>query len=586
MKKILLFYFLCVGILFASCSDDDDPKVPFQFATEEVEGLSGNTLTVLGYEDKTVEIPLKGVNGDITTDISYDSANESEDGWLSVTTESNSESSGSKAILSIKGYDKNKQRKASLSLTSGEETLVLNVIHQGAPIPGQLKFAPEQPEGFKDGNFTLLTVSSTTFEIPVIGITEGLSVNVEQDYSSWLSAEAIEAESKISVSVEGYREAEDRTGTITIKSGIDELVLQITQTGVGEKTEMIVVCEGQFTKGTAAISAIKYTGSVEWDVFRSVNNMPLGDVAQSMEYIDGKYFVVLNNSKQIKVIEPETYKLLGTIDYEQAGSPRFIVPINDKEAVVSDLNAQLTVINYKDYSVVKHISLSKSETGESLNQIEKMTRIGNKIFCAALGNSAIWVWDVNNISATSFRRIAVRGTTKTAKMIADKNGKLWVLGSYGVYEYPKLFCIDPVTEEVISEFQVPVVSRTSEDYVPGAIVGTIGYNRMDTDRTKSKLYFLLRSLVSKGETASEDVKISTVYSFDVDTQELKPHTQLPGLGMMYGMGISPDGEVYLCDCLDYTAQRGYVRHYKNNALVDSKMVGVYPRMIHFTEYDK
>lgn len=354
----------------------------------------------------------------------------------------------------------------------------------------------------------------------------------------------------------------------------------------GGKTEMIAVCEGQFTKGTAAISAIKYDGEVEWDIFRDVNDKPLGDVAQSMSYIDGKYFVVLNNSKQIKVIEPETYKLLGTIDYEQAASPRFIVPINDKEAVVSDLNAQLTIINYKDYSVVKHISLAKSETGESLNQIEKMTRIGDKLFCAALGNGAVWVSDVNNISATSFRRIAVRGLTKTAKMIEDKNGMLWVLGSYGVYEYPKLFCIDPSKEEVVYEFEVPIVKSTDEDYLPGCIVGTIGYNRMDTDRTKSKLYFVLRTLLSKGETSDDDQKISTVYTFDVDSKELKPHTQLPSLGMMYGMGVSPDGDVYMCDCLDYTAQRGYVRLYRDNTLVDSKKVGVYPRMIHFTEYDK
>ncbi|MDU1904205.1 MAG: BACON domain-containing carbohydrate-binding protein [Dysgonomonas sp.] len=584
MKKILFYFLLCVGITLTSCSDDD-PKIPFQFIAEDVEGLSGNTLNVLGYEDKTVEIPLGGVSNDVTTNIIYDSENESEDGWLSVTT-TNSKESGSKAVLAIKGYDKIKQRKASVSFKSGEETLVLNVIQQGAPVPGQLKFAPEQPDGFKDGSFTLLAVSEATFEIPVIGITEGLSVEVKEENSDWLHAQASEDDSKITVTVEGYRESNDRTGIITIKSGIDELVLQVTQTGVGEKTEMIVVNEGQFTKGTAAISAIKYTGAVEWDVFRSVNNMPLGDVAQSMTYIDGKYFVVLNNSKQIKVIEPETFKLLGTVDYVQAASPRFMVAINDKEAVVSDLNTQLTVINYKDYSVVKHISLSKAETGQSLNQIEKITRVGNKIFCAALGNGAIWVWDVNNISATSFRRIAVRGITKTAKMVTDKNGKLWVMGSYGVYEYPKLFCIDPDTEEIISEFQVPVVSRTSEQYTPGCIVGTIGYNRMDTDRTGNKLYFVLRSLVSKGETSSADVKISTVYSFDVDTQELKPHTQLPGLGMMYGMGISPDGEVYMCDCLDYTAQRGYIRHYKNNALVDSKMVGVYPRMIHFTEYDK
>jgi len=585
MKKILFFYLLSISLLFVGCSDDDDPKVPFQFVTEGIDGLSGNALNVFGYEDKTVEIPLKGVVDNVTMEVTYDAANESEDGWLKANAVDNG---GWKAVLEVKGYDKNKQRKANVVLKSGQESLTLNITQQGAPTPGLLKFAEEQPEGFNNGKFTLSAVAPTSFDIALVGITEGLSAEIDEESKEWLSAEANTAENKISVSVTGYRGSEDRIGVVTIKSGIDELLLQVTQLAVGDQTEMIVVCEGQWTKGTAALSAIKYNGEVTWDIFRDVNNMPLGDVAQSMTYIDGKYFVVLNNSKQIKAVEPGTFKLLGTIDYEQSAKPRFMVPLNDKEALVSDLDEQLTIVNYKDYSVVKHIHMSQSETGQFLIQIEKMTRIGDKIFCAALGNGAVWVFDVNNISATSFRRIPLKtgGIEKTAKMIVDKNGMLWILGSYGVYEYPILTCIDPNTEEAVSEWKIPVISRNDENYVPGCVVGNVGFNRMDTDRTKSKLYFVLRSLVSKGETAAKDVKISTVYSYDVDTKELKPYTQLPGLGMMYGMGVSPDGEVYLCDCLNYSAQRGYLRNYKNNTLIDSKMVGVYPRMIHFTEYDK
>ena len=37
--------------------------------------------------------------------------------------------------------------------------------------------------------------------------------------------------------------------------------------------------------------------------------------------------------------------------------------------------------------------------------------------------------------------------------------------------------------------------------------------------------------------------------------------------MMYGFSVSPQGEVYLCDCLDYSAQRGYIRNYKKDGSI-------------------
>ncbi|MEG1585945.1 MAG: hypothetical protein RR346_03645, partial [Bacteroidales bacterium] len=71
---------------------------------------------------------------------------------------------------------------------------------------------------------------------------------------------------------------------------------------VGSKAKMVVVNEGQFTKGTAALSAITMDGQTDFDIFRQVNNRPLGDVAQSLSYIKGLYYVALNNSKKIEVV--------------------------------------------------------------------------------------------------------------------------------------------------------------------------------------------------------------------------------------------------------------------------------------------
>lgn len=65
--------------------------------------------------------------------------------------------------------------------------------------------------------------------------------------------------------------------------------------GVGEgNIEAIVLNEGRIGTNMGAISVLYRNGMVSPDVFRVVNNRPLGDVAQSITMINGKYFIALN----------------------------------------------------------------------------------------------------------------------------------------------------------------------------------------------------------------------------------------------------------------------------------------------------
>ena len=95
--------------------------------------------------------------------------------------------------------------------------------------------------------------------------------------------------------------------------------------------EAIVVNEGGINSNAGCISLIYKDSTVVVDVFQDVNHRPLGDVAQSIAMINGKYFVALDNSKKVEVIDPITFKSLGTILYSQAGSPRQIVPIRKRK---------------------------------------------------------------------------------------------------------------------------------------------------------------------------------------------------------------------------------------------------------------
>ena len=95
-----------------------------------------------------------------------------------------------------------------------------------------------------------------------------------------------------------------------------------------------MVNEGQFGKNLGSISAIYSDGTVDADIFRQVNNRPLGDVAQDIALINGAYFVPINNSHIIQVVDAKTFESKATILAPDI-TPTRIVAISDTEALVS-----------------------------------------------------------------------------------------------------------------------------------------------------------------------------------------------------------------------------------------------------------
>lgn len=345
----------------------------------------------------------------------------------------------------------------------------------------------------------------------------------------------------------------------------------------GNSAKMIVVNEGLFTTNTAALSVIYEDGKTYFDVFRWVNNRPLGDVAQSITEINGHYFVAINNSKRVEILDKKTFKSVGCIRYKESGAPRFITPINDSTAMVSDLYGQLVTIRTQPpYKELEYIKLPLKSTN-----IEKMVTVGGKIFGAYL-NRGLAVFDCDDYSIRNMRLmedVVVGEITKTCKMQVDTNNLLWVLTTPRLQKDQTsltLNCIDPVQEKVINRVIIPFVS---ENIKKGDIVGMPKYNRVDINPSKTKIYFNLMLATKDG---SADGAIQTLFTLDVNTLKVEKYMALPGVSMMYGMGVSPEGEVCICDCLDYTAQRGYVRVFSpKTSEIKSYKVGVYPRIIIF-----
>ena len=78
---------------------------------------------------------------------------------------------------------------------------------------------------------------------------------------------------------------------------------------------VFIIHEGNFQGGNASLSFLNYfTGIMSNGVFSSANNdVPLGDVGQSMEVHNGKGFIVVNNSGKIEVVDLNGLSSAGTI---------------------------------------------------------------------------------------------------------------------------------------------------------------------------------------------------------------------------------------------------------------------------------
>lgn len=339
---------------------------------------------------------------------------------------------------------------------------------------------------------------------------------------------------------------------------------------------MIVINEGLFTTNTAALSVIYEDGTTYWDVFRYVNQRPLGDVAQSIIKINDYLFVAVNNSRRIEVLEPNTFKSVGSIRYKQTGSPRYITPLSDTTALVSDLYGQLVKIRtVPPYEETEYINLPTPQRG-----IEQMVTVKGKVFGAYLYHG-VAIFDVDKIRVSEMRLLEdlkVSWTMSTCAPLVDYHDRVWFTTFERNRGKPcaRMSAIDPESEKVVDIIDIPFVLK---DPKVGDIIGMPNYNRVDIDPSRRTMYINLYLCTEDG---NKDAKVQTLFEVDVDTHELKEYMKLPGVSMMYGMNLSPEGDVCVCDCLDYSAQRGYIRVYpKGGGDIKSYKVGVYPNRVYF-----
>src|SRR5690554_1742235 len=154
-----------------------------------------------------------------------------------------------------------------------------------------------------------------------------------------------------------------------------------TQTDKNVKTgaNIFVLNEGNIGQANASITSYHTeTGEVNQNIYETANGAPIGDALHSATLINGKLYLVVNNSHKIEVVDPETFAHVGTIALAGQPSPRYIVQAGEDKAYVTNLyTASVSVLDLKNFKETGSIAVGQNPEGIAV--------VGTKAFVANSG---------------------------------------------------------------------------------------------------------------------------------------------------------------------------------------------------------
>ena len=315
--------------------------------------------------------------------------------------------------------------------------------------------------------------------------------------------------------------------------GNEAIVLQ------DEERQAFVLNEGNFQFGNASLSLYYMDDKESVNFLFQSNNSgrPIGDVVQSMEIIDDKAYIVVNNSSKIEVVNINDFKSIGNLS--PFNSPRYILPINAGKAYVSDLYEGAI-------SIIDPAELSIKGTIQTGGWTEEMILHNGKAFVCHMDSSEVLVIDTQNDQIID--RIAT--AIEPQHIRKDKNGMLWVSCSGGFEEgLSALIQINPDNHQVMKKLS------------DSSLEQSIG--ELEMNAAADQVYYL-----SNGG----------LYRLGIEEMNLSTQAFIPDDGrLFYGLGLDHQtDEIYLSDAIDYQQHGVVFRFDANGNELDHFRVGIIP----------
>jgi hypothetical protein len=294
---------------------------------------------------------------------------------------------------------------------------------------------------------------------------------------------------------------------------------------INSDKSVLVINEGNYGWGNASVSLYDPNiNAVVADYFKQQNSgLLLGDVCQSITKYNSKYYIVMNNSNKINVVNSSDFSKIASIT--GFNSPRYLLPITYNKAYVSDLYSNsVQIVDLNTNSISGIIPCMKGT--------EEMVLIYNKAFIINGNSNYCYVINTSSDVITDSLFIG----KEASGIMLDKNAKVWILtkGSASSIQVPKLIKVNPVSLFIEQSLIFNAIDRPW---------------RLCLNKTRDTLYYL-----NKG-----------VCMFPILNTQLPINPLIAqGSKIYYGLGINPkDYSIYVSDAIDYV-QKSKVEVYNTN----------------------
>jgi len=287
--------------------------------------------------------------------------------------------------------------------------------------------------------------------------------------------------------------------------------------------DVMVINEGGFQRGNASLGLYNFsTNTYQPNIYKNVNGQPVGDVFQSIGTHDGDYWLVVNNSGKIVVIDSSDYK----IKHEITGfkSPRYVHFYENEKAFVSDLYGnEIAVVNTQTYRIDNYIPID--------GWTDQMDMVNGRLFVANRERPFVFV--VDPIAEVVVDSIPVAHNPNSLSVTRNNLVVVLCEGRLGSSDAPVFQVIDSDSYNVIKEIEIDVGGKPS---------------LLRVSPVNGNIYF-----------ASKGIHFIHPVTFTLEDKII----DLPEANV-YGIDIDPvTGNFYVSDAKDYV-KKSEVYVYKNS----------------------
>lgn len=278
---------------------------------------------------------------------------------------------------------------------------------------------------------------------------------------------------------------------------------------------IVVINEGGFNKSNGSVGIYKPGTKTYFDAFKKANDRPLGDVVQSISEINDKYFIVVNNSNKIEVVNKADFKSAAVIS---TSSPRYVLKVSSTKAYISNYYSNsVKVLDLKTNSISGNVDVQSSS--------DQMALLGSKAYVATLSNKI----KVIKVDGDSLKD-SLTTSSGLNKVINFGSNRLAILCTGSV---------DWSSGAVIENGKICFLQKDSTKFEREITLSTGSYGgSLIYNSTSGYLYYSLGNNVIKKVDNSGNVT---------------DFLTLPGTVSVYGLSVGKNGEIIVTDAGDFNS---------------------------------